>query len=218
MNDEKDHQEIRLETAGKNEAVFDDKNKNIRFATPDGGHLVKLDSEGKLLTLQTKYGHQITLHDDQQNIVVQTKKGHTLKIDDKEKLIALQDGDGKHSIQIDIGGGVVSITTEGDMEFSAKGTLNVQAKEINLEAKQGAVNVKAMKDVVLDGMNISAKGKQKVTLEATLDASVKGMNVKLEGQINVESKAGVQNKVTGLMTNVESQAINTIKGAMVMIN
>jgi hypothetical protein len=44
------------------------------------------------------------------------------------------------------------------------------------------------------------------------------LNVKLEGQVNVESNAGVINKMTGTMTNVESSAINTIKGAMVMIN
>jgi len=28
----------------------------------------------------------------------------------------------------------------------------------------------------------------------------------------------VQNKMTGVMTNVESSAINTVKGAMVMVN
>ncbi len=218
LNDDKDHQEIRLETTGKNEAVLDDKNKNIRFSTPEGGHLVKLDSEGHLLTLQTKYGHQITLHDDQKSIVLQTHKGHTLKIDDDKKLIAIQDGDGKHSIQIDIGGSKVSITTEGDMEFSAKGSLNVQAKEINLEAKQGAVNIKAMKDVALDGMNVSAKAKQNVNLEGSVAANVKGLNVKVEAQVNLDLKGGVQTKVSGTMANLEGSAMTQVKGAIVMIN
>jgi hypothetical protein len=70
----------------------------------------------------------------------------------------------------------------------------------------------------MEGMNFNAKGKQKVNVEATLDASFKGLNLKMEGKVNVDLKAGVQNKISGMMTNVEAQAINTVKGAMVMIN
>jgi hypothetical protein len=68
-------------------------------------------------------------------------------------------------------------------------------------------------------MNANLKADQKLQLDAGMDAGLKaGTNLKLEGSINVESKAGVANKMTGTMTNVESSAINTIKGAMVMIN
>ena len=96
--------------------------------------------------------------------------------------------------------------------------INIQAKEISMEAKSGAINAKAKQDIAIDGMNVNVGAKQKVALEAKMDASMKGMNLKLEGQMNVDTKAGVQNKMTGLMTNVESQAINTVKGAMVMVN
>ena len=149
---------------------------------------------------------------------MQTKEGHILRLDDDKKLITLQDGKGKHVFQIDAGGGLISISTEGDMELSAKGALNIQAKEINMEAKQGAIGLKAKQDVALDGMNVDVKAKQKVNVEAKMDASISGLNVKMEGKMNVDSKAGLQNKMTGVMTNVESKAINTVKGAMVMVN
>jgi hypothetical protein len=104
------------------------------------------------------------------------------------------------------------------MELKAKGSLNVEAGEITMEAKSGAFNARAKQDFVVEGMNFSASAKQKATIEAKLDAALAGLNVKLDGKVNVESKAGVQNKMTGLMTNVESSAVNTIKGAIVMIN
>ncbi|MDB5048345.1 MAG: hypothetical protein JWO30_1416 [Fibrobacteres bacterium] len=218
LNDDADHQEIHVKTTNGNELVFDDKNKNIHLCTPEGAHTLKMDYDKKVFSVETKYGHKLTMDDEAKALAMQTKDGHILQLNDDKKLISLQDGKGKHIIQIDADGGKVTIVTEGDMEFKAKGALNIEAKEINLEAKQGAINLKAKQDLVLDGMNVSAKAKQKVTLEATMDASIKGLNVKVEGKVNVESKAGVQNKVTGTMTNVESTAINTLKGAMVMIN
>lgn len=218
LNDDPDHQEIRLKTTKSNELVFDDKNKHITMQTPEGAHILKMDYDKKVFSVDTKYGHKLTLDDDKKAAAIQTKDGHILRLDDDKKLLTLQDGKGKHVIQIDADGSTISLTTEGDMELTAKGSLNIQAKEINMEAKSGAINAKAKQDLVLDGMNVSASAKQKIALEAKMDASMKGMNLKLEGQINVDTKAGVQNKMTGLMTNVESQAINTVKGAMVMVN
>jgi type VI secretion system secreted protein VgrG len=218
MNDDANHKEIRLTSTDKNEFVMDDKQKNIRIMTPDGAHLVNLDYDKKVLSAETKYGHKLTMDDDAKKIALQTKDGHILMLDDDKKMVTLQDGKGKHVFQIDAGGSLISITTDGDMEFTAKGSLNITAKEITMEAKQGAINGKAAQDIVLEGMNFSAKAKQNATVEGKLETSVSGLNLKLEGKVNVESKAGVQNKMTGVMTNVESSAINTVKGAMVMIN
>ncbi|MDB5105345.1 MAG: hypothetical protein JWP91_3034 [Fibrobacteres bacterium] len=218
LNDDADHQEIRIKTTDGNELVFDDKGKNIRLCTPGGAHAMKMDYDKKVFSVETKYGHKLVMDDEAKAIAMLTKEGHTLQLNDEKKLLTLQDGKGKHVFQIDAGGSVVSIVTEGDLEFKAKGALNIEAKEINIEAKQGAVNLKAKQDLMLDGMNVNAKAKQKIALEASMDASLKGLNLKMEGKVNVESKAGVQNKMTGVMTNVESSAINTLKGAMVMIN
>jgi type VI secretion system secreted protein VgrG len=218
MNDDPDLQEVRIKTTDGNELVFDDKNKNIRMCTPEGAHTLKMDYDKKVFSVETKYGHKLVMDDEAKAIAMITKDGHTLQLNDDKKLLTMQDGKGKHVFQIDAGGSVVSIVTEGDMEFKAKGALNIEAKEITMEAKQGAVNLKAKQDLMLDGMNVNVAAKQKIALEAKMDASIKGLNVKTEGKVNVESKAGVQNKMTGVMTNVESTAINTVKGAMVMIN
>jgi type VI secretion system VgrG family protein len=218
LSDDPEAKEIRLQTTDMNLLVMDDKDKNIRLATPEGSHTLKMDYDKKVFSVETKYGHKFTLDDEAKAIAVQTKEGHILRLDDDKKLLTLQDGKGKHVFQIDAGGGLISISTEGDMELSAKGALNIQAKEINVEAKQGAIGLKAKQDVALDGMNVDVKAKQKVNVEAKMDASISGLNVKMEGKMNVDSKAGLQNKMTGVMTNVESKAINTVKGAMVMVN
>src|SRR5690606_14194563 len=218
LNDDPESREIRILTTDGNEMVFDDTNKHTSLSTPDGAHLVKLDYDKKVLSAETEYGHKLTLDDQAKALALQTKDGHILRLDDDKKLLTLQDGKGKHVFQIDAGGDIVSITTAGDMEFAAKGALNITAKEINMEAEKGAFNLKAAKELALEAAKVSAKARRKMTLEAGMDAGIKGLNLKMEGKVNVESKAGVQNKVTGVMTNVEAQAINTVKGAMVMIN
>lgn len=218
MNDDEDAKEVHIKTTDSNELVMDDKGKNIRITTPEGAHTLKMDYDKKVFSVETKYGHKFTMDDEAKKIAVQTKDGHILSLDDDKKLLTLQDGKGKHVFQIDAGGSLISITTAGDMELIAKGALNIEAKEITMEAKSGAINMKAKQDLVLDGMNVNAKAKQKVAIEAKMDASIQGLNVKMEGKVNVESKAGVQNKMTGVLTNVESSAINTVKGAMVMVN
>ncbi len=218
FKDDKDHQEIRVTTTGKHEMVFDDKNKNVRILTADGGHQVLLDNDKQALTLQTKYGHLITLDDEKKALSIQTHEGHIFKISDDDKMISLQDKDGKHVLQFDLGGSKVSLTTEGDLSLTAKGSLNIEAKEITLEAKQGAFSAKAMKDLTLQGMNVSAKAQQNLTLEGTVAANLKGLNTKVEAQVNLDLKGGVQTKVSGTMANLEGSAMAQVKGAVVMIN
>lgn len=218
MNDDKEHKEIHIKTTDLNEMVFDDKNENIRIATKDGGHLIKLDNKNTIMTLQTKYGHIITLDDSKKTLAVQTKNGHILKMSDEDKMIALQDGDGKHVLQFDIGGSKVSLTTDGDMELTAKGSLNISAKEITMEAKSGAFNAKAKQDFAIEGMNFSAKGKQNVNLEGTAAANLKGAQVTVEAKAKLEVSSKGQTKIGGLQVSVEGQAMAEVKGPMVMIN
>jgi hypothetical protein len=154
--------------------------------TPEGAHILKMDYDKKVFSVDTKYGHKFTMDDEAKKIALQTKESHILALDDDKKLITLQDGKGKHVFQIDVGGSKVSLTTEGDMQFKAKGALNIEAKEITMEAKQGAVNVKAMKDVAIEGMNFNAKGKQKAVIEGTAEASLSAVQVKIEGKATVD--------------------------------
>jgi type VI secretion system secreted protein VgrG len=218
LNDDPEHQEIRVKTTNANELVFDDKHKHITMQTPEGAHILKMDYDKKVFSVDTKYGHKFTMDDEAKKIALQTKEGHILALDDDKKLITLQDGKGKHVFQIDVGGSKVSLTTEGDMQFKAKGALNIEAKEITMEAKQGAINAKAMKDVVLEGMNFSAKGKQKAAIEGTSEASLAAVQVKIEGKATVDISSKGQTKVGGLQVSVAGQVMSEIKGAMVMIN
>lgn len=208
-----------LETVNKHRLHLDDKGDTLELSVSDAKHKFRIESEKGIATLQTNSGHIVTLSDDKKLVSIQTAGGHLLKLDDDGKMITLQDGNKKNIIQLDMGGNKLILKTEGDFEVTAKGSMKVKAKDISMEATSGAINMKAATgDIAQEAMNINLKAKQKIAAEATMDAGIKGLNVKLEGSVNVESKAGVQNKMTGTMTNVESTAINTIKGAMVMIN
>ena len=216
MDDTPDTAGILVETTKKNRLKLDDKNMSLELSTGDKKHSLTILDEKGIATLTTKSGHILTLSDDKKLVQLQTGKGHVLKLDDDGGLITLADSKGKHTIQIDASG-KISIKTDGDFELEAKGAIKMKGKDVSIEAT-GKMDVKATQDLKMSAMNINAKAQQKVAIEATMDAGLKGLNVKLEGQVNVESKAGVINKMTGTMTNVESSAINTIKGAMVMIN
>jgi type VI secretion system secreted protein VgrG len=219
LNDDPEHQEVHLKTTNGNELVFDDTNKNIRMCTPEGAHVMKMDYDKKCFTVESKYGHKLTMDDEAKRSTLQTKDGHILDLNDDKKLISLQDGGGKHVIQIDAGGGKVSITTTGDMEFKATGKLDVEAKEISMTAKTGKINLKASAgDIMVDGMNVNVKAKQKVALEGTAEASLKGAQTKVEGSATLDLSSKGQAKLGGLQVSVEGQAMAEVKGAMVMIN
>ena len=158
------------------------------------------------------------MDDEAKRIALQTKDGHILSLDDDKQLITLQDGKGKHVFQIDAGGGIISITTDGDMELAAKGKLNIEAKEINMEAKQGAINLKAMQDMVLEGMNLNAKGKMKLALEGGTEASLKGLQTKVEGTATLDLKASGPGQAHRPEVSVAGQVMSEVKGAIVMIN
>ncbi len=216
LDDTPDTAGILVETTKKNRLKLDDKNMSMELSTGDKKHSLTILDEKGIATLTTKSGHVLQLNDDKQFVQLQSAKGHVLKIDDAGDLITLADSKGKHTIQIDASG-KISIKTDGDFELEAKGAIKMKGKDVSIEAT-GKMDVKATQDLKVSAMNINAKAQQKVAIEATMDAGLKGLNVKLDGKVNVESKAGVANKMTGTLTNVESSAINTIKGAMVMIN
>ncbi len=219
LNDDPDHQEVHVKTTNGNELVFDDKNKNIRMSTPEGAHTMKMDYDKKVFTVQTKYGHKLTMDDEAKRATLQTKDGHILDLNDDKKLISIKDGNAKHVFQIDAGGSKISVTTEGDMEFKAKGNLDVEAKEINMTAKSGKINIKATAgDIMIDAMNVNVKGKQKVALEGTAEASLKGAQTKIEGTGTLEMTSKGQTKLGGMMVSVEGKAMAEVKGPMVMIN
>jgi type VI secretion system secreted protein VgrG len=219
MKDKEEEQGIELKSSDDNSLLLSDAGQRALLRTAEGKNFLNLSNKDKCITLQTDYGHVIKLDDKAGSISIQTGNGHMLSLDDKKKTITLKDKNGKHVLQMDISGGGLTVTTQGDINFKAKGSFNVDAKDISLKAGQGPINIKAMKDLNAEGMNLNLKAKQKAQLQGGMDVSIKGnMNLKLEGGMKVESKAGLSQKITGTMVNVEASGINTIKGAMVMIN
>ncbi|MBK8801985.1 MAG: type VI secretion system tip protein VgrG [Fibrobacteres bacterium] len=208
-----------LETVNKHRLHLDDKGDTLELSVSDGKHKFRIESKKGIATLQTDSGHIVTLSDDKKVVSIQTAGGHLLKMDDDGKMITLQDGNKKNIIQLDMGGNKLILKTEGDLEITAKGSMKVKAKDITMQADSGAISMKAAAgDIKQEAMNINLKAQQKIAAEATMDAGIKGLNVKLEGTVNVESKAGLINKMTGVNTNVEATVLNTVKGAVVMIN
>jgi type VI secretion system secreted protein VgrG len=178
-----------------------------------------MDYDKKVFSVDTKYGHKFTLDDEAKKIALQTKENHILALDDDKKLITLQDGKGKHVFQIDVGGGKIILSTQGDISIKAKGKFDLEAAEMSLTAKSGGVNIKASAgDIMVDGMNVNVAGKQKVALEGKVEASLSSAQTKIEGKATLEMTSKGQTKVGGLQVSVEGQAMSEIKGAIVMIN
>ncbi len=213
-------QQIELKSAKEKVLLLDDKNEHITLKTKDGTKVMKFDDKDKYILLQTDYGHTVKMDDKKKVIDIQTKDKHCLSINDDKKTITLTDGNNKNSIYIDIGKNKIILTSEADMVLKAKNNLDIQATNIKMQSKGGTFDLSADQDInITSKTNVSAKGNMKMNLEAGMDLSAKGsLNLKLEGGVNVESKAGVASKTTGTLVNVEAKGLNTIKGAMVMIN
>lgn len=138
------------------------------------------------------------------------RNGAHLLFDEKagEELIEIKNKDGKFVFKWSEKDGVVlENKTSGDkMAITNKGNMTIvcETGDISIEAKQGAINLKAMKDVKIDATG-------KVAIKATQDASLEGLNVKVNAQAGAEVK--------GMATaKLEATGQTTVKGAMVMIN
>jgi type VI secretion system secreted protein VgrG len=217
INDDPANCEIRLETKNKYTLVLDDKNLNTRLLTP-GGQVLLMDDDKTRMTLTTAYGHRMTLDDESKSVAVQTGKGHVLRLDDENEILGLQDVDGKHSLELDIAGGKIGIKTEGDMELSAKGSFTLQASEIHMEAVKQGIELKAAKDLVLDGLNVSAKAGKKLALEGAQSANLKGLATQIEATKDLNLKGGMTTKISGVQASLEAQLVAQIKGTQVFIN
>jgi type VI secretion system secreted protein VgrG len=218
LDDTADTAGLLLSTVHKHRLHLDDKGDALELSVSDGAHRLRIESSRGIITLRTKSGHVLQLDDTHKSATLQSAAGHGLHLDDDNGLVTLQDAKGKHRVQIDASGGI-AIQTDGDLDFSAKGSLKIKAKDVSIQSDSGAIDIHSAQALNLQGMEANLKADQKLQVESGMDASIKaGMNLKLEGSLNVESKAGVANKMTGTLTNVESSALNTIKGAMVLIN
>ena len=131
--------------------------------------------------------------------VLTTRAGHTIILDDSDDTpgITVLDKTGKNSIKIDSKNNKLQITSEADLDITAKGAISVKGKSIAMEAT---------------GAEASLKGKG-VTVDATTGAvTAKGGNATVEastGKVTVKGAAGA---------DVQTNAVLNIKGSLVNIN
>jgi len=125
---------------------------------------------------------------------IRTKCGHSIMFEDgDDSQITIVTKDEKHSVVLTLAeGGAINITTAGTMNLEAK-EMNLMADNLNIEASQ----------------NLNLKGAD-VNIEADQGATIKATNAKMEGSAEVALK--------GTQAKVEGDATTTIKGGMVQIN
>jgi len=125
---------------------------------------------------------------------IRTKCGHSILFEDgDDSQITIVTKDEKHSVVLTLAeGGAINITTAGTMNLEAK-EMNLMADNLNIEASQ----------------NLNLKGAD-VNIEADQGATIKATNAKMEGSAEVALK--------GTQAKVEGDATTTIKGGMVQIN
>lgn len=224
MDDTKDETKVRLESADKHELVLDDKKDRIHVASTDK-HTATLDDKNKNIKIQTKDGHFVILDDENKKITVQSKKGHFITIDDDKEVITIADESKENQFSIDIGNDKLTIKTEkGDIDMHApKGTIDIQAKELNTETtgdtnmKAANISMEADVDHEMKATNITAKANMDYKQQGTNVTSKASMNHKIQGT-QVSSKGSAKNDMQGAMVSVKASGVNQIQGSLVKIN
>jgi len=208
MDDTKDETKVRLESADKHKLVLDDKKDRIRLTSTDK-HTATLDDKNKNIKVQTKDGHLVIMDDENKKITVQSKKGHFVTIHDDEEVITIADESEDNMFSIDIGNDKLTIKTKkGDIDMHApKGTIDIQAKELNTETKG---------DTTMKAANITAEADSDFDLEATNITAAADMDYEQTG-MNVTSEASMKHEIKGTEVSSEGQAKNDLKGAMVSV-
>lgn len=132
--------------------------------------------------LITRAGHEITFDDDDGagGILIKDKDGNQIEIKTREKL--------------------VTITSKGDIKFSAekgialaaKGAITIEAQgELSLDTR-AAFGVKAAQDVKLEATGAATlKGAAGATVDGTSQVQIKGVNARLEGSAVAEVKGAI---------------------------
>jgi len=105
--------------------------------------------------------------DRQQDVrVIRTKSGKTITLDDSQQGkggIVIVDNN-KNRIEINTASNKVSISSEGDLEISAKGNVTISGAQVTVQNTSGSVNAK------LTGQAMQLQGGQSMKLSAgTID-------------------------------------------------
>lgn len=106
---------------------------------------VEMDRQQDMRVIRTKSGKTITLDDSQQG------KGGIVIVDNNQ-----------NRIEIDTAGNKVSISSEGDLEISAKGSVTIRGAQVTVQNTSGSVKV------ALSNSMMQLQGGQNMKLSATM--------------------------------------------------
>lgn len=103
--------------------------------------------------------------DRQQDVrVIRTKSGKTITLDDSQQGkggIVIVDNN-RNRIEIDTAGNKVSISSEGDLEISAKGSVTIRGAQVTVQNTSGSVKA------ALSNTTMQLQGGQNMKLSATV--------------------------------------------------
>ena len=132
--------------------------------------------------------------------------------------VTFSDKKGKETIQISTPGGLTLLLDDGAnaVTLRDKNKKNI----LTVDAKNGAVSIKAAKKLVLDvgggSLTLDGQGKKatlkmgSISVEANQSLTLKGQNVKLEGSMaSLKANGNMEVKAGGVLT---------LKGAMAKVN
>ena len=128
------------------------------------------DGKNELRVIQSKTKHKLEFNDgtEKPGLTLMTAQENSFSVDDKAKTIIIKDKAGENSLNIDIGGGTVTL------EAKTKLVLKCGGASIELDGSGGAITIKTSGSIKIDGQQVDVAGKSAV-------------NVKASGQLNLEA-------------------------------
>ena len=111
---------------------------------------------------------------DVRRIYLELPNGNTLLLDD-DKLV------------VEMGKTKLTMNNNGDIALNSEAKLTIDTKGDTAVKVNGNLELNATGDVLIEGANVSLKGKANTTLEGGASTTVKGANVKIAGMTNFSS-------------------------------
>ncbi len=191
-----------LTTDNHNILISDEKKKISVTSTQ--GHTLEIDDENKKIFARTVDGNSITMDDPGKKIEIATEAGgHSMVMDEKTvnfvtgggHSVVLSDGDGQgikledsggNMVQLDAGAGKLIIETQGGIDLTTQGDLNISATNIKLDATA----------------DLNMAGGANVSSEAGIEHKSKGTMLTAEGSATAEFKGGAKTAITGTIVMI----------------
>ncbi|MEO7424337.1 MAG: type VI secretion system tip protein TssI/VgrG [Fibrobacteria bacterium] len=218
MEDKEGKTGVHISSSGGHGVSLDDSggSKGISIST-SGSNSIKLDDTETAISITSKAGHSIKIDDVGQTITISTAGGHTFVLNDAANTISIADGGGNTTLDMDGGGGNITLSASTDVTITAGGNITLEATgDLLLSGKNNLIDSSATTEITSGGaMGVTASAglalgglKTEVNSDTTLD--VKGKIVTVEGEVS--------SKLAGALVDINATGICTVAGATIKLN